>query len=56
MFDTQCFQLAQDFLDDEPINRRTIDQAQRLAQVIQDAIEAYLEDLRRSEEATDATV
>jgi hypothetical protein len=41
MFDTKCYQLAQDFLEDEPeLNNKA--NAGKLAQVIQDAIEDWI--------------
>lgn len=45
-FDTKCYDLAVEFLDDEP-GLNTIDNAKELAQDIQDAIEEFIEYVRQ---------
>ena len=47
MYDTKCRELAEAFLEDEPIEDRNPGDTLELAQIIQDAIESYLEDRRR---------
>lgn len=42
-YDTKCRELAQAFLEDAPEEQRTKEHEEELAQVIQDAIEEYLE-------------
>jgi hypothetical protein len=44
-YDPKCAELAEAFLDDQPEDARTPEHRAALAQAIQDAIEAYLQEL-----------
>ena len=45
-YDSKCYQLAREFLDDEP-GLNTIENAKELAQDIQDAIEDFIDYARQ---------
>jgi hypothetical protein len=52
MYDPRCAELAEIFLNDQPEDARNEENLDALAQAIQDAIEAYLDDLAAARKAT----